>query len=367
MTKKIHFRGLNGVRAIAAIGVMIAHIIGDLPNFGLSNTFIGTTSSGGLKPILMASYGVTIFFTLSGFLITYLILKEKEVSDTINVRNFYMRRVLRIWPLYYLYLAICLVVYYLLSVEYDSSLFGFYIFLAANVPLILGNTLPYAGHLWSIAVEEQFYLFWPWVCRVKKNLLSWLIVFLVFYTLAKFVFYYLSVTKGISWPIITITTNRFGSMIAGGIAGILFFRDHRIIKIITSIWVQVICYIILFLSIINIFHFSSTLIDHEVMTLVAIGIILSQITRTNYIVDLDTKLPNFLGKLSYGIYVYHPMVILLVSYFLGSHIVENTKGYILIFTLIFGFTILISYLSYNYFEVLFIKKKKSFSTIHSKA
>ena len=346
---------------------MVAHIIGDLPLYGLSNSFMGTTASGGPKPILMASYGVTIFFTLSGFLITYLILKEKEISNTVNVKNFYMRRVLRIWPLYYLYLAVCLVVYYLLSIEYDYSLIGFYVFLAANVPLILGTTLPYAGHMWSIAVEEQFYLFWPWVCKVKKNLLTWLIVLLVVYTIAKFIFYYLSVSRGISWPLITISTNRFGSMIAGGIAGILFFRDHSIIKLITSIWVQVTCYIILFLSIINVFHISSALIDHEIMTLVAIGIILSQITRTNYIVNLDAKLPNFLGKLSYGIYVYHPLVILLLSYFLSSYTFESTFGYISIFTLIFGFTILISYLSYNYFEVLFIKKKKSFSTVHSEA
>ena len=367
MTKSIHFRGLNGIRALAAIGVMLAHIIGDLPLFGLSNTFIGTTSSGGPKPILMASYGVTIFFTLSGFLITYLILKEKQVSNTINVKNFYMRRVLRIWPLYYLYLAICLVVYYLLNIEYDSSLIGFYIFLAANIPLILGGTLPYAGHLWSIAVEEQFYLFWPWVCKVKKNLLAWLIVLLVFYTVLKFVFYYLSVSQGISWPIIAITTNRFGSMIAGGIAGVLFFRDHSIIKIITSIWVQLLCYLILILSVINVFHISSALIDHEIMTVVAIGIILSQITRTNYIVNLDAKLPNFLGKLSYGIYVYHPMVILLSSYVLSSITFENTLGYVSVFAFIFGITILVSYISYRYFEVLFIKKKKSFSTVHSKA
>ena len=86
---KIHFRGLNGLRAMAAIGVVVKH-------FGLH--------SFGKHPFSM--YAVTVFFTLSGFLITFLLLAEKDVAGRINFKNFYLRRILRIWPIYFLYIAL---------------------------------------------------------------------------------------------------------------------------------------------------------------------------------------------------------------------------------------------------------------------
>ena len=90
-------------KAIAFIAVLISHITGDLNHFGLNQ--FG-------KSLNLASFGVTIFFTLSGFLITYLLLKEKEKTDKelINIKHFYNRRVLRIWPLYFMYVFICIVV-----------------------------------------------------------------------------------------------------------------------------------------------------------------------------------------------------------------------------------------------------------------
>mgnify|MGYP000938049899 FL=1 len=122
MKKAIHFRGLNGIRAIAALGVLFAHIMGALSHFGLNQ--LG-------KSLNLASFGVTMFFTLSGFLITYLLLKEKEKTDNelINIKHFYIRRVLRIWPLYFLFLFLCVIIFAFLSVDYDKSQLFFYVFL----------------------------------------------------------------------------------------------------------------------------------------------------------------------------------------------------------------------------------------------
>lgn len=359
MTKSIHFRGLNGIRAFAAMAVLIAHTIHKFPLFGLPE--IKDTS------IVIASYGVTMFFTLSGFLITYLILKEKNASGGINIKNFYMRRVLRIWPLYYLYLIACLFLYYFLSIEYNPSSVGFYVFLAANVPLIIGSTLPYAGHLWSIAVEEQFYLFWPWVCKIKNSLFMWLIGLLISFTVLKWLFYFISIKYGIDWPIITISTNRFGSMIAGGILGMLFYEKRKIVDYLALLWVQGLCYLILVLSALNIFHISSTLIDHEIITMVTLCIIVAQIKRKNYIVDLDAYVPDYLGRLSYGIYVYHPLVILILSRLFSNTLPHNLFGYTIVFLSVIVTTILLAQVSYSFFESKFINMKKSFSIIHSKA
>lgn len=86
--------GLNGIRAIAAISVLISHMNESLSFFGLSN----------LQGLDLAGFGVTMFFALSGYLITYLLLLEKRDYARINVGQFYIRRILRIWPLYYFFL-----------------------------------------------------------------------------------------------------------------------------------------------------------------------------------------------------------------------------------------------------------------------
>ena len=160
MSNTFHLKGLNGIRAIAALSVVITHVVQGLEMFGLPR----------MRGLEIAGYGVTMFFTLSGFLITYLLLLEKEKYKDVNIKQFYIRRILRIWPLYYLYLLLSLVALFI----YDSQVLNgnviFYVLLLANVPFILGVQIPVIGHFWSLGVEEQFYLFWPWVVKKSKKL-----------------------------------------------------------------------------------------------------------------------------------------------------------------------------------------------------
>src|SRR5689334_17749998 len=125
--KVIHLPGLNGLRAIAALGVVISHITLALSYFNLDPTIFGTDKDGHPIGLLLAGFGVSIFFALSGFLITYLLLREKEVAP-ISVRKFYVRRALRIWPLYYLYLAITLLVAAKSGEVYKHSSILYYVF-----------------------------------------------------------------------------------------------------------------------------------------------------------------------------------------------------------------------------------------------
>jgi peptidoglycan/LPS O-acetylase OafA/YrhL len=165
MKTRIHFSGLNGIRAIAALAVVFDHTTANLFSFGLNNFIFGVQSNG--KPIttLLSAYGVTIFFSLSGFLITYLLLEEKKLGE-INVKNFYVRRILRIWPLYYLYIILSLITTFLYDIPFDFMSFPFYIFLMANIPFIfLRRGFNLAIHYWSLGVEEQFYSFWPWILK----------------------------------------------------------------------------------------------------------------------------------------------------------------------------------------------------------
>src|SRR5205085_6931243 len=92
----VYFANLDALRFFAASAVLFSHIESRKPEYSLPNSFLRQTY------INIGSFSVTLFFVLSGFLITYLLLLEKETSKSINIKNFYARRILRIWPLYYL-------------------------------------------------------------------------------------------------------------------------------------------------------------------------------------------------------------------------------------------------------------------------
>ena len=160
--KPIYLSGLNGLRAIAAMSVVIAHTsVKDVANFGLPLHL----------NIPMAGFGVTLFFVISGFLITFLLLQEKKKHDDIDIKKFYVRRILRIWPIYYLFIFICICVFLFIDKSHEiiQKELWFYVFFAANVPFIFQQGILILVHYWSIGVEEQFYLFRPWIVRFSKD------------------------------------------------------------------------------------------------------------------------------------------------------------------------------------------------------
>lgn len=165
MSKFLHFPNLNALRAIAALLVLIHHAEQFKDVFKLDNywniPFIQ----------VIGKLGVVLFFVLSGFLITYLLVNEEKLTKKkINVKSFYIRRILRIWPLYYLIIFLSYFIFpYLdiLSVDNISTeilsikTFLLYIFMLPNMVLSNFGVVPYASQAWSIGTEEQFYLIWP--------------------------------------------------------------------------------------------------------------------------------------------------------------------------------------------------------------
>ncbi len=113
---KTHFQSLDGLRAIAALLVVFGHIELIKQQFGIPNYF-----EKGPFIFNLGDLSVTFFFVLSGFLITFLILKEEAINHTISLRNFYLRRILRIWPVYFLILLISLVI---IPIDFSSILYS---------------------------------------------------------------------------------------------------------------------------------------------------------------------------------------------------------------------------------------------------
>jgi peptidoglycan/LPS O-acetylase OafA/YrhL len=155
-----HVLVLDGVRGVAILMVLCVHFIGDAPAYTRVGRALVKLANYGI-------WGVDLFFVLSGFLITGLLYDSKTSPH--YFRNFYVRRTLRIFPLYYAVLAALFIVLPALPVPYPAGLgesahHQTWLWLyASNVYLAIHRAwaLPYVGHFWSLAVEEQFYLVWP--------------------------------------------------------------------------------------------------------------------------------------------------------------------------------------------------------------
>lgn len=144
-------KGLDGIRGVAILMVIMSHAsLWDV---------IGVTHAG-LREVLGPTTGVSLFFVLSGFLITLLLLQEHREHGRIRLKNFMMRRVLRIFPVYYLAIFVLLFM----------DVFGFsrikdcsFLYAATYTANFVSRACNHEtiSHFWSLAVEEHFYLFWP--------------------------------------------------------------------------------------------------------------------------------------------------------------------------------------------------------------
>ena len=169
---------LDGLRGIAILIVMI-------------HRFWPRTDASLAADLAGAGWiGVDLFFVISGFLITGILLDTK--GEPTYFRNFYVRRVLRIFPLYYLFVGAILVVFsWNPAFREDAGSPLWYLFYLGNIPEgLLGNDVPYwLGPVWSLAIEEQFYLTFPWVVAYtsRKRLTHILIGILAFSPLVRLV------------------------------------------------------------------------------------------------------------------------------------------------------------------------------------
>jgi peptidoglycan/LPS O-acetylase OafA/YrhL len=176
---------LDGVRGIAILLVIVFHGSETLPAALHARTFAAIAHEGG-------HLGVDVFFVLSGYLITSILLAEYKRTGRIDLKRFYLRRARRIFPAYYAYLAI--VGALALAGVLHIPPFGWLLSVFYLTNYSFGNTAVWIVHSWSLAVEEQFYLFWPalivllGITRVKVFAFA-VILALPFVRLATYVFF----------------------------------------------------------------------------------------------------------------------------------------------------------------------------------
>ncbi|HTE25990.1 acyltransferase family protein [Flavitalea sp.] len=374
-TDKVYFPNLNGLRAIGAFIVLIGHIefIKQFWKIPYYQWF----------PI-PGKVGVSLFFALSGFLITSLLLQEMKSTNTIKLKNFYIRRILRIWPLYYIIVVLSIFVFNQLgflkipgfsdNVLNNLSLTNILILLLL-LPNFTHYYIPYADQRWSIIVEEQFYLFQPLLIRLLKRRNYLLIAFTVVIfspEIIKFVVNILDFGNSISSNIVSalLTQLKYLACIAVGCAfSILFFRKENLCKrILFRKDVQWLVMIILFTAI-GLGHyilFTEEVLDYRIYTLLCAVMVLNAAQNPASILKLENSILNFLGSISYGLYMYHPVCIG-AGIFIATRITSNLIiQNILIYSLSVTLTILISWLSFKYVESFFLKIKSRMEIVKTK-
>lgn len=368
--KKIYFPNLNGLRFIAAFLVIIHHIeqlkaISNIENYWGEIPFIG----------IIGKLGVVLFFVLSGFLITYLLLSEEYSFNKISIKKFYIRRMFRIWPLYFLIIILAFLILpninlftlpgYGKDVIYSNLLLKlfFYAIFFPNLVLSLLGIVPYASHTWSIGTEEQYYLVWPVILKFFKKYRIILMLFIIFSYLAFRLI--LSTHYSDILPFKNVikafwSTFNIDCMAIGGIYAIMLFEKSKFLKLIQKNTVFYATIILLTFLILKGIHIPY--IHYEFYSVLFGIIILNFASNDRIKISLENKLLNYLGNISYGLYMYHPIGIVIALAICTS--IGFTTNW-LIYPLSFILTIIIAGLSYQYFESFFLKFKDKFSIVLS--
>jgi len=296
------------------------------------------------------------------FLIIYLLLVEKENSGTVHLKNFYIRRFLRIFPLYYL---IILISYLFLRQVETPVVWGKFLYFWGNFQIIAENhwTLASLNPLWSISIEEHFYLFIPFLVGLipVKHLkyLFWIII-------ATAVAYRFYITKAVpdNWMHIYMhTLSQMDLLAIGGLLALYHYHHKFKFRLPVFLYLITLVGFIILMTLVDSKDYTTlynAAIKKYVFSIVLILIFLFFVFDDNpaYVFIKQNKILNYLGKISYGIYLYNAMVIDLLERipWLAQHYAIKLPLDILL-------TMALATLSFELFEKKFLKLKNKFQIV----
>lgn len=372
MKNKIHFQNIDGLRFFCFLSVFFFHSFHTNYEEIKSSSFyyfikFDLFGNGNL--------GVNFFFVLSGFLITFLLIKEKELNEKINIKKFWIRRILRIWPLYFFCVFFGFVIF-----PFLKKLFGqipnetanpwYYIGLINNFDFIKKGPpdASILGVLWSVAIEEQFYFIWPLILHIFPKKKYWIPFTLIIISSLFFR------ARNDSYTMHEFhTLSCIGDMATGAFGAWLitqFEKFKNVIEYLKKILIVIIYSIFLLIYLFRNELFQGTYItrifEREFIAIVILLIILEQSYSKNSLFKMSNlKVPSKLGLITYGCYCFQFIGILITintTRILGIN--KNLWQTLLIDTPIsLIITIIISMISYRFFETPFLNLKEKFTYI----
>ena len=284
---RTYYKNLDTLRFIAAFFVVISHWF-----------------TGRLDFFPFAKIGVDVFFVLSGFLITEILLNYKKDigsgASTIGnaLKKFYIRRSLRIFPVYYLFITF----FFIINVPpLKSGWFFLYTYTTNFYMYHLKDWIYPLGHLWSLAVEEQFYLLWPFlILFINRKYLPALIIIAIVGSLVcnsvminKSEFFFVL-------PFSCVGTLGFGALLA-------VVKQYDLYYSVLKAKASLLTLLSLALLLACIYFNTAYLFKHLLISVFAFSLICYSINSKNKVYNwlFSNRITSYLGKISYGIYLFH--------------------------------------------------------------
>jgi peptidoglycan/LPS O-acetylase OafA/YrhL len=378
--------GLDGLRAAAALAVFVDHA-------EQTQAWVGRDTLDGNQMTSLGRQGVEVFFVLSGYLITLLLLREKARSGTVSLARFYTRRTLRIWPLYYLVVFLLWVVLpwavrfappqiHALSQIHTRTMgtpgdprLPLYLLFLANLSFWLYPHVLCGAHLWSLGVEEQFYLVWPVIFRfVRRPLVVFGALVSLKVGLHMAVEYHHGLVSAFLSPEGTFLALEFSKMchyeamaLGAAAAYVAFHHREGVRRVADSGWAKVLVVPVLAAGVWLAgwnqgFHGIDPLTEIPQLGYAFVALMVSH--RAGQSPVLDHPAVTWLGRRSYGLYMIHPLIMVLAMALLeralpllpgvaGAGATEHLVFYLVAFTLTAGGAAL----SYTLVETPFLRVK----------
>lgn len=378
ISERTYFPQIDGLRFLAFLLVMIHHFHArtDLLEAGtLSHTIIFYLQQVGW-------IGVDIFLVLSSFLIFTLLMKEKEITGNVKIKRFFIRRALRIWPLYFPYVIFAMVLLPLFwpvqspDIYQDAlseHLFPFMTFLGnISYAYFPESRTAFFGHMWTICLEEQFYLVVPFVIcflTLRPGRKFWLsVITLLGFTAAVKAYFILN---AVPYPMIWVNPfSRFDPFIVGAVCAVLFKHKPDWFRVRYGLGLGLLAVLLIGLA------GGFGILGRDLHTVWQLpiaalggGVLIAAVLSSKILgAVFSFPIVRYLGKISYGLYVFHMIGIKLVFEFLTLVPVlgNGLHTWLLDFALALAITIFISVISYQFYESRFLKLKDKYADILSR-
>jgi peptidoglycan/LPS O-acetylase OafA/YrhL len=322
----------------------------------------------------MGRWGVDLFFVLSAYLITDLLLRERVKTGSLDVARFYVRRALRIWPLYFAFLALAVVLHLVDRGEQMTWTYALgYFFFAGNWIAIWKPITTIAGPLWSVSIEEQFYILWPLaIRRASRSRIAITALFLL--ALATFSRLLLVLDGASAVAIYRNTFCRLDPIAAGILVAVVLrgrvptfsLRARLLLGMLTlsallvvNVWLR---------PIVGPMNLGSQLASYPLVALGCTAMLLAVLGLGSPAAPIEgpSRWLIFMGRISYGLYVFHALGLRLAERLVPAHY-SSIEIFTIYWLFAFASTIVMAVTSYRWLEQPFLRlKQQRFTVIPSR-
>lgn len=374
--KSDYWPELDGIRALAFLLVYVSHV-GAFP--GMRVPFLQPLEQAYNLIVRWGWIGVDLFLVLSGFLITCLLLKERENYGNISFKYFFVRRMLRIWPLYYLVFILGFFILPLFKVwgfgygsqprhEMMNTYFVPYLLFFGNLEFshVIKSISPMVASLWTADLEEQFYVIWGGLMTLlnkKRKLVVTLITLLVVAICMRLHIQSSSTSHN---PYYYHTLSHMDPLLVGSLSAIMWCTFENKIKalgpLLFIVGMSIIVSIMIYVP--DIFQNQKSIV--WAMSGIAIGwtcFLLGVLSCKSLQFIFSLKPLTALGKITYGMYLLHYPILVICSAFFRKHLVSlnELQSWFLIFFITLSLTLIIAQCSWKFYERPFNALRYKFS------